>query len=69
MFYTDNPVRDFERHDAEQERWLQSRPVCEVCGEHIQEEHLYDIDGDLVCEECLTKYMNENYRQSTERYL
>ena len=69
MFYTDDPVSDFERHDAQQEKWLQSRPVCEVCGDHIQDEHLYDIDGDLVCEECLAEYMKEHYRQSTERYL
>ena len=69
MFYTNDPISDFERHDAQQERWLQSRPVCEVCGEHIQDERLYDIDGDLVCEECLKEYMDEHYRQSTEKYL
>ena len=58
----------WERHDAEQEKWLQSRPVCSECGEHIQDEHLFDIDGDLVCEECLSDYMKK-YKQPTERYM
>ena len=61
MSFTDDPIRDFEKHDAEQERWLQSRPVCSECGEHIQDEELFDIDGDLVCEECLTDYMKKHY--------
>lgn len=59
----------WERHDAEQEKWLQSRPVCSECGEHIQEEHLFDIDGDLVCEGCLNDYMKKHYKQPTERYM
>ena len=31
---------DFERRDAEKERWLQSRPVCCICKEHIQDEQM-----------------------------
>lgn len=59
----------WERHDGAQERWLNSRPVCCECGEHIQEEKLYDIDGDLVCDNCLRNYMDKHYRQPTERYM
>ena len=59
----------WERHDAEQEKRLQKRPVCSECGEHIQEEHLYDIDGELVCPECLQKYMDKHYREQTEKYM
>lgn len=55
---TDDPYRDFDRWEAEQEKWLQSRPVCEYCGEHIQDEHYYYIDK-IVCEECL----NENHKR------
>ena len=69
MSFTDDPIRDFEKHDAEQERWLQSRPVCSECGEHIQDEDLFDIDGDLVCEECLSDYMKKHYQQKTEKYI
>lgn len=59
----------WERHDAEQERWLRKRPVCVECSEHIQEEHLFDIDGDLVCENCLQNYAKRNFKQSTEKYM
>ena len=59
----------WERHDAEQERWLNKRPVCCECRGHIQEEHLFDFDGDLVCENCLPDYAKRNFKQSTEKYM
>ena len=54
----------FARRDAEQENWLNSRPKCEECREHIQDEYLYDIGGALYCEDCMTKL----FRQDTEKY-
>lgn len=42
----------FCRHEADAEAWLSKRPICEHCGEHIQDEFLYDINGVLYCEEC-----------------
>ena len=65
MYYTDDPVADFERHDAEQQKMLKKLPKCVHCGEPIQDEHLYDIDGELFCEEC----MKEIFRKSTELYI
>ena len=44
---------DLARKEAEEERWLRSRPVCAWCGEPIQEERCYDIAGELVCDECI----------------
>ncbi len=49
----DVPFLDFERREAEQERWLQSRPTCCQCGEHIQEERAVRINGDWYCDECI----------------
>lgn len=69
MSYIPDAYEQWEKHDAEQERWLQSRPVCCECGEHIQDEDLFDIDGDLVCEDCLTDYMKKHYQQKTEKYV
>lgn len=40
-------------------------PQCEFCGEYIQDEYLYDIDGDLYCEEC----MKERFRKPSEKYM
>lgn len=51
--FSDDPERDFLNHDSEQERWLNSRPVCCRCGDHIQDEEAYEIDGDIYCIECV----------------
>ena len=58
FFYTGDPHRDFDLHEAEKERWLKSRPKCSICKEHIQEEHCYEIDGKRICPECL----EENFK-------
>lgn len=52
MFYTDDPIRDFERYDAEQERKLQMLPKCHECGEHIQQERAVHYNGKWCCKEC-----------------
>lgn len=62
--YTDDPIADFHRHDREQAEWLETLPVCCLCSEPIQSDDLYDIEGDLYCEECgddLFKRYTENY--------
>lgn len=55
----------FEMHDAEESRQLERLPKCDFCGEEIQDEYLYEIDGELYCEEC----MMEHFRKSTEEYM
>lgn len=65
MPYTDNPIADYDRYDMEQMKWLQRLPVCAECGEPIQDEECYDIDGELVCAECL----RHNHRVWTEDYM
>jgi hypothetical protein len=52
-FYSNNPEKDYDRWLEANERWLESRPVCKWCGEHIQEEHAYQVGDDLVCESCM----------------
>lgn len=42
----------FERHDAESEKWLNSKPICHKCGEHIQQESAVEYRGKYYCEEC-----------------
>lgn len=51
MMWTDDPVRDWDRHCAEQERELESLPVCERCETPLYE-HLYRIDDKVLCEDC-----------------
>lgn len=62
---SDDPVRDFESWDAEQNRWLEKLPVCCRCDRPIQGEHLWDVDGDLYCEECA----EDEFKKRTEDYI
>ena len=43
----------WESHDREQERQLSQLPVCDYCHKPIQDEHYFDINGDVICEKCL----------------
>ena len=63
MYVPDN-YDAYERHEAEQEAWLKKRPICEKCGEPIQDDYLFDVDGDLYCEDC----MKDLYRKDAENY-
>lgn len=63
--WSDDPVADFERHDAEQERELSRLPKCYECGHRIQSEECYNIMGDLICPRCLDKY----HKVWTESYI
>lgn len=65
MFYSDDPIRDAERYEAEQERRLSELPVCCYCGEPIQDDHYYLINGEEYCEECL----DDQFRKRTEDYI
>ena len=62
MFYSDDPIADFERYSTHQEEELKKLPVCSECGKTIQDEYAYYINDEWVCEECLEK----NYRKEVE---
>lgn len=53
MMWSDDPERDFLRYDREQERKLARRPICDLCQEHIQEDHYFYVEGQTVCPDCL----------------
>lgn len=61
---TDDPIADFLRWDEEQNQQLERLPVCADCGERIQDEHLYLINDEVICHDCLVRY----YRKSTDDY-
>lgn len=54
--YTDDPERDFLWYSSKQEAWLQKRPVCDCCGEHIQDEKALHIEGKWICNACIEDY-------------
>ena len=49
----------WQHKEAEAERWLQQRPECADCGEHIQDEEAYYIHGEWICENCMDSYKRE----------
>lgn len=48
-----DPYDDFLRRDEEQAEWLANRPVCEICGEPIQDESYHRLFEKNVCNRCL----------------
>ncbi len=60
--WTDDPVADFHSHDAQKERWLESRPECYECGNKIQDEYCFEVNDEYICEEC----MKDNHRKSVD---
>lgn len=64
MFRTNDPIADFENWDAEQQSNLDRLPECSYCGSKIQDEFLYCINDEIICEDCL----NDHFRKETEDY-
>lgn len=65
FFYTDDPVADAEHYAAEQDRQLEKLPVCDYCGEPIQDEFFFLIDDEPICKSCLI----HNFRKRVEDYV
>ena len=59
-----DPLDDFDRLDREQAMYEERLPVCDECHNRITENDYYDVDGEILCEDC----MKERYRRSTEDY-
>lgn len=61
---TDNPVRDFDRWDRQREKALEQLPRCSECDKPIQDEYCYEINGELICPECMG-----TFRKHTEDFM
>lgn len=53
--WTNDPVADYLRHEIEAEQWLERRPECSICGNHIQEEIALKLDGEWICDKCVSE--------------
>jgi NADH pyrophosphatase NudC (nudix superfamily) len=60
-------VFDFQlaERDARDLKWEELHPICCKCGWQIQDEHYYDVEDEVLCEDC----MKEKYRRSTDDYI
>ena len=64
---TDDPEADYDRYMRAQDEWLERRPKCDCCGEHIQEESaLHSVTSNIdiwICAVCIennTEYIEED---------
>lgn len=64
FYRTDDPGRDFDRMDAEYARYHARLSKCEKCKATIEDEDYYEIEGEILCEDC----MKEKYRKKTHDY-
>ena len=60
LYFTDDPLNDFARHDAEEVSWIDSRPICSDCGNPIQGNHFYEFERKIICEKCLDMYYKKD---------
>ena len=65
MSYTDSPIADFNDWDDRQSKELARLPKCAECGEPIQDEECFEIDGEVICPQCL----KDNHRKWTSDYI
>lgn len=59
----------WEAHERQQEKWLYSRPKCDRCLQAIQDEDCYEFDGNVICPDCVEKYIEENHKRNTEDFV
>lgn len=65
LAFTNDPVADYERYSAQQEKALRIRPLCSCCEEHIQDEFCYEINGEIICETCMDRF----FRKDVDDYI
>lgn len=54
-----------QEHEARQQRELDRLPKCCECDEPIQTDECYEINGELICPDCL----KDNHRKLVEDYV
>ena len=60
MYYTDNPVRDWDRYCEEQDRKYKKHkerlPICVECDKPIETDYCYEINDEYLCENCMDNH-------------
>lgn len=65
MYFTDDPVADYERYSSDQEAELEKYPVCCECGNPITDEKLVYINDEFMHLKCFKK----EYVKNTEDFV
>lgn len=56
IFRSDSLSRDIDNYERAQAQALAKLPRCSECDEPIQDDFCYEINGEIICEECLKEY-------------
>ena len=62
---TDDPVADFNAREARLERALSLLPVCCECDLPFQTEECYEVNGEMICLDCMT----DHHLKRTENFV
>ena len=65
MYYTNDPHADFLNWDSDNQDYIEKLPECDYCGSKIQDEFLYCINDEIICEDCL----NDHFRKDVDDYV
>jgi formylmethanofuran dehydrogenase subunit E len=63
--WSGDAYKDADTNDWRNRRRSRTLPKCFFCEQPIVDEHLYNINSELVCTECL----NKEYREETAFYV
>ena len=58
---TNDPIADFNRHDAEEAEYEAMCPVCDICGEHITDDYYYKIGNTVFHLDCAERYSVDSF--------
>lgn len=58
--------RDFAVRESDYFNWIEKRPVCDGCGEHITDDIYFEVDDDCLCEACFEEYVDANFKHFIE---
>lgn len=64
-FRRSDPDEDFLHLDREQSEQEEQLPVCDGCDKSIDEDYFFEIDTEILCEDC----MKRRYRKNTNDYI
>lgn len=68
FYRSDDPERDFDRQDAEHAAYHARLPKCEKCKQTIEEDDYFEIDDEILCEDCMRKKYMKNTHDYAEGY-
>ena len=61
-YYTDDPLADFERYDADRESAMALLPECAFCHDRVWNDREFQFDGHSFCSwTCLDSYIRKHY--------